>query len=382
VATTQWDPRPGSVSERESPIDFMYSQEDEMRTGNEEKMPSGGEPVATRRGSGGEGEGGSPVVAELAVVLVTTLGARTLRRTVRHLREQTIRDRIELVLVGPTEAALAELTTDDLAEFAAVRRVAVGPITNVDRSAAPGIRAATAPVVAIVEDHAYPEPAWAEAIVSAHRGPWAVVGPAVNNANPATGLSWTSHLLAYYNVMDPAPSGETRRVSRHNVTFKRAVLEPHFDRLEELLGRGGGLLPLLAAEGHRFYLEGRARIAHANPSRLPSLVELHLHAGRVSAASRSSLEGWSPAKRFAYVLGSPLFPLLRLRHMLPKLRAPENSHLLPRIAPALALGLVLDAVGQAIGFAAGPGRSEPRLDSFEYERLRHTNAADRELLSR
>ena len=67
------------------------------------------------------------------------------------------------------------------------------------RSAAPprraGILAATSPVVGLIEDHSYPGPEWAEALLRAHAGPWTGVGPAVDNANPESAASWVNYIL-------------------------------------------------------------------------------------------------------------------------------------------------------------------------------------------
>ena len=102
--------------------------------------------------------------APLVTVLVATSGrGRTVRRTLRHLRAQTIGRRIELVLIGPDEGSFGDLADEETAGFARCRRMAVGPFDEVERAFVPGIRAATAPIVALLENHVYPEPGWAAA---------------------------------------------------------------------------------------------------------------------------------------------------------------------------------------------------------------------------
>ncbi len=56
---------------------------------------------------------------------------------------------------------------------------------------------ASAPVVALVEDHAYPAPGWAEGIIDAHKNGWAAVGPVMANANPHGLMSWVNLLIEY-----------------------------------------------------------------------------------------------------------------------------------------------------------------------------------------
>ena len=56
----------------------------------------------------------------------------------------------------------------------------------------------------MIEDHSYPEPEWAEALLRAHAGPWTVVGPAVANANPDYTASWVNYVLSYGGFAPPA----------------------------------------------------------------------------------------------------------------------------------------------------------------------------------
>ena len=329
--------------------------------------------------AGGAGTGGADRPA-LSVVLVATDRFADVRRTARHLQAQTVRDRVELVVVGPEPGSLGDARPDELEGFWGVQTVyAGGPIDNVDKAAAPGIRAASAPLVGLVEDHAFPEPGWAEAVVAAFDapdGPWAAVGSTVENANPDSPLSWTNQLLAYGTWTEPVHRGPTGHVSRHNITFRKAVLDEYGDRLVDFLGRDGGLLLDLGRRGHRFFLEPAARVRHANPSLLASTVGLRFKGGRVYAATRARMGGWSAAKRAVYVAGSPAFPVLRYRKLHPKL--PTAGW---RVLPALALGLVLDAAGQAVGFAAGAGGAADDLAAFEFDRNRHMTPGDRRLLS-
>ena len=315
----------------------------------------------------------------MSVVLVAPSGLAGIRQTIAALRAQTVSDRLEVILVGPTAEGLADHDTDGATGFQAVRTVAVGPIDNPDRAAAHGIRLATASVVAIVEDHAYPEPEWADALLGAHRGGWVAVGSAYTNANPATALSWANLLLAYGLWVEPVTGGEATSISRHNIAYKRDGLLAIGPELDAALGRDGGLLHRLRAGGHRLFLEPGARIRHVNPSRLLPTLALRLDAGRLSAATRARLERWSPLRRLAYVLAGPLIPLLRARPFHSKaLRA----GLFPRVYPALALCLVLDALGQMLGFALGPGDAARRLAAFEVDRMRHLTQRDRGALER
>lgn len=111
----------------------------------------------------------------LSVILVTQGSFEALRRVVGHLRAQSVRDRIEIVLVAPSEAGL-EADPAALEGFHGVRLVATGPIEVAGVAVAAGACVAFAEIVVYVEEHSFPAPGWAEALIRAHEGPWASVG--------------------------------------------------------------------------------------------------------------------------------------------------------------------------------------------------------------
>jgi hypothetical protein len=316
----------------------------------------------------------------LTVAVVAADRFETIRRTLEALSIQTMADDLEVLLVAPDAEAVAGMPPEATARFARFETIYVGAVADVDKAATPALLKASSPVVALIEDHAYPEPAWAEAILRAHEGPWAAVGSTVANANPDADLSWVNQLLAYGEWTEPLRGGEGM-VSRHNVSFKRSWLEAYEGRLEDLLGRGGGLLPDLKRRGGRFWIAPEARVRHLNPSRLGPTVELRLHGGRLSAAGRAVSEGWPWWRRAVYVGASPLIPMVRLQRLLPKVFGPQLRHRAPRLLPLLIGALLLDGVGQALGFAFGPGRAEGRMASFEFRRDRHLTENDRRKLA-
>jgi hypothetical protein len=314
---------------------------------------------------------------QMTVIMATPGRCATLKRPLRFLRDQTIRGHIELVLIGPGQSAFDDLDPALVAGFARCLTLAVGPILEVERAFAPGIAAATAPVVALLENHVYPEPGWAEAIVRAHQGPWAVVGCVISNANVATATSCVEHLLSYAFHDEQAPVGEVARVSRNNTTYKRVALAAFGDRLPDLLPRDGGLMEELRAGGARFYREPQARLAHLNPSLPGSMLRLRLHSARASSSTRARTGRWSPGRRALYLLASPLFPLLRIRALWSRLRAPQLRKALPRVAPLLLLALLVDAFGQALGFALGEGNSAMAAGRYDLDREPYLTASDR-----
>lgn len=312
----------------------------------------------------------------LSVILVTPDGFDALRQTVRHLAAQTIRDRIEIVIVGPSRAAIAP---DDAAVegFARVELVEVGEVRSGAHGYTAGIRGASAPVVVLGEDHSFPDPDWGRALVRAHEGPWAAVGPVVANANPGSLISWADFLLGYGPWIEPAPAGEVEHLPGHNSAYKRDLLLEYGDDLESWMEAESVLHWDLRARGHRLYLEPAARTNHFNFSRLSAWLAASFHHGRTFAGRRARSWGrraW--LRRIAYTLASPLIPLVRLRRFVRDLRRSASPVSAWRLAPALLLELAVSAAGEAAGYAVGEGDSPIRVSAFEFHRERNMNPTD------
>jgi hypothetical protein len=317
--------------------------------------------------------GGAP--PELSVIVTTVDDFETVRKTVRHLRAQTVRERLEIVLVCPSADRLA-LDPAEVAGVGGVRVVEVGAITSSAAARAAGIRAAAASVIALAEDHCFPAPDWAEALIAAHRGPWVAVGPVLGNANPRTMLSWANLIVEYGPWMAPAAPREIDHLPGHNSSYKRAPLLEYGDHLREMMEAESVMQWDLVAKGHRLYHEPAARTFHLNYSLLSHSIALRFFGGRVFGGCRS--RHWPAWRRLLYTLGAPLIPAVRLTRLVRSMRrSPEQRPLLPRIVPTLALTLAVDGLGELVGYALGPGNANAILTRLEFHRPRHLNARDR-----
>lgn len=308
---------------------------------------------------------------DLSVVLVTPTDFEQIRETVHHLLTQTALDRMELVVVAPSHEAV-EAGAADLSGFPHHQVVEVGPILYRGQAAAEGVRVARAPVVALVEEHAYPELGWAEAFLDAHEGPWAAVSPVMRNANPDSVMSWTNFYRAYLGLAEPAEGGEVDNVAWHNSAYKRDLLMGFGDDLGPLLDFEGDLLCALRAQDHRFYLEPAAQTRHENVERVAPSLTMFFLKGRLEAASRAANEGWPLWRRLVYVAGSPLTPLMyvpALRSDLRRTRQPAGRVL--RTLPSLGLGLVLMAAGEVVGLLRGAEGVKHKMEAYELNRSRY-----------
>ncbi|MDX6449472.1 MAG: hypothetical protein QOD08_1935 [Gaiellaceae bacterium] len=302
---------------------------------------------------------------QLSVVLLTPDWYETVRKTVESLNVQTVRDRLELVVVAPSAGTIAEGEAQ-LSDFPHVRRVALGEITSTAKARAAGVREATAPIVAFAEDHSFPEPGWAEALIRAHGDGWSAVGPNVVNANPDRMVGWADAFLGQRKV-DPERGEVVGDLPGRNSSYRRDLLLGYGPELDELLEMETLLHWDLRAKGYELYLEPAARTTHFNHDQLPGFVREHFYVGRLFAGQRA--RRWSVGRRLAYAGAAPLIPLVRLSRILPEVRRSARKYgLLPGVLPPLLLGLLVGATGELLGYAAGVGSSRRRIVDVEFHR--------------
>jgi hypothetical protein len=309
----------------------------------------------------------------MSVLIATPHSFETLGKLIDELKAQRACDKLEVVILAASRERL-RLDESVLKEFHSYQVIEVGPFHSVATPRAVGVRAARAPVVAFAEDHAYPAPGWAEALIEAHRQPWAAVGPAIINANPQTRISRTDLFLCYGPFVAPAQSGVVSSVAGDNSTYKRGLLLKYGDRLEAMLEDEGALHRDLRAKGYQLYLEASAQTRHLNFTRMSAWLSLRYHGGRVYGARRVEQNHWSLLRRLIYIAASPLFPLLQVWPLLRVIRRPgRQPELLSRVFPEIAAALVAGVVGEVAGYACGPGDSLEKLTSLRFRRDEHTS---------
>jgi hypothetical protein len=316
----------------------------------------------------------------LSVLLITPDTFDTIRRTARFLRAQTACKQIELLIVAPSREALGAFESD-VEGFHDVRVVEVGPIEVLAQAKLEAIKLASAPVIAFAEDHCFPEPEWAAALIAAHERECAAVGPMMVNGNPRTMASCIAFVLHFGCCAGSAAARPAEHLPWHNTSFKRDLLLEFEGELDFLLLNEGILLERLRTKGHVLYLDPAARTNHVNISLLSSWYTHAFWGGRLYGSARAREYKWSPVRKLAYIAGSPLVPLLRLRRAVAQIRELGlGSRLLPRSLPLLVTGLIVHAFGEATGYALGFGDAPRRYSYFESRRIRHLVPEDRALV--
>ncbi|HVL18197.1 MAG TPA: glycosyltransferase [Gemmatimonadales bacterium] len=310
-----------------------------------------------------------PPTPSLGIILATDR-YETIRPVIRHLQRQTIRDQLEIVMVG--DASLpGGLDAAELAGFARVHVETVDSLDPISAARAAGVRAARAPLVFIGETHTYAHPTWAEALVRAQADGRAGLIPGFGNANPASPLSWAIFLLDYGQWLYLMPAGESGIAPTHNGAFRREVLLDLGENLDHALHQGDHLTLLLQSANHRMYFEPSARIDHLNVARWGPWVRERFLGGQLLAGRRAAR--WSWARRLIYFCGAPLIPMLLVSRLREVLAVARQGGLLPRgTAAAVFLGGTVSAVGEMFGYLVGDRPDvEPQMMEFELHKVQY-----------
>jgi hypothetical protein len=316
---------------------------------------------------------------EMSVVLVSLDSFERIRATMAALKAQTAKRRLEVVIVAPSKEAL-NLEDGEVQDFRSFQIVEVGPIRSTGGAIAAGFRRAQAPVVVYAEEHSYPLPTWAEALLRAHEKPWGAVGPAILNDNPTTIVSWANLFTDFGPSVHAALGGVATHLAWHHTSYKRGLLSGYpKEQLQNYLETEGLLHQALQERGFQLYLEPAAKSSHVNVSTIPSLIQCEFVGGRLFGAARMRHHRWSIGRRLLYILACPLIAIVRMRRTLREVRrAGQLDDLFPRILPSMLAAVVAHCLGEISGYAFGAGNAAWRRVPCELNRSQFLTESERE----
>jgi hypothetical protein len=287
----------------------------------------------------------------LSVVVASVNGWDLLEPTLRSIDSLPERPEMQVIVVDRTGGSTREKLR---AHQPRVELVEVSEPLSIPRLRYLGVCRASAPIVAIVEDHGEVNPGWAQAILQAHQGPWGAVGGPVENGRSGF-VNWAAFLCEYTPYMGPLSEGPSNDLPGNNVAYKRDHLLKHARVLES--GKWESWInDRLRADGVPTGTTNQMVVRHIKPFRLGEFLVQRFHFSRSFAAMRRSEQ--SPAQRLVYAFGCVALPpvlLLRIaRAVLGKKR--HRSAFIASI-PLLLLMLTAGAVGEMVGYFSGPGTS-------------------------
>lgn len=220
-----------------------------------------------------------------------------------------------------------------------------------------GYPLARAPIVAASEDHTRVAVGWAAAILECHaeNPDAAAIGGSVDNGTTTSYAEWASFLCGHDREL--APLGRAQPVGvigGTNVSYKRQAL----DRLRPLTGIGVNdavFTRELARGGAKLLVDDRISCWHEQHMSFRRATFLHYHAGRMGAGGRRQRVSVAELARIAITPLAPLILTARLGLWLFQ-RGRYRARFVYEL-PAIVWLFGARAVGEIVGYAAGPGRS-------------------------
>ena len=305
----------------------------------------------------------------LAAIVVIPNTYDTVRRTMSYLQAQTAAKQMEVVFVV-SSLEKCNLDKTELTCFHSWQVVEIGSISSIARGFAAGIRKARAAVVALTEDHSFPEANWAQTLITAHQQPWAAVGPCVKNGNPDSLISWGDFYVSYSEWSPPISSGTMRHLPGHNSSYKKDILLAYGERLGDLMQAESVLHRYFTAQGYQLWLESNTYTLHSNFTAWMPWIKAQYYAGRQFAATWA--QPWPWHRRLMFTIGSPGIPWLRLWRIQKHVRRAHGAGFFIRLLPLLLVGLIMNGLGQMKGYAAGVGDSVEKITEHERHRFKDT----------
>ncbi len=288
----------------------------------------------------------------LSVVVPSVNGFDDLSLTLAALERQRTDVALEVLVVDRLGPALREQVR---ARFPLVTLLEVSADATIPAMRALAFRAATAPSVAVIEDHVIVPDGWAKALLAAQTPSTPVVAGAVENAATDRLVDWAAYLCEYSHCTPPIPAGPAEWLTGNNVVYPREILE-RYRSVVESGGWENRLHDALKADGVPLTCRPEIVVGHKMHYTFGLYMSQRYLYSRSYAGARAQGAGF--AKRMAMGAASLALPPVLFWRTVSRIRA-KGRHLgeLVRSLPLIAMFVVAWAAGEAVGYVAGPGDS-------------------------
>ena len=231
--------------------------------------------------------------------------------------------------------------------------------TPIPQMRAAAFEIATAPLIAVIEDHVVVPSGWSEIVVRAAHETGGVVGGPVENLAKRTLIDRAAFLCEYSHCLPPGRAGLSSWLPGNNVAYPAATLRPH-----AAIAAAGGweneVHAAITASGGQLIFVPEMVAGHDMSYSLGGYMSQRYLYARSYAGNR--LRGASFALRAAYAIATLALPaLLLLRISRNVLGNPAYRKSLLMSLPLLVLFVVAWAAGEGVGYLAGPGDASGKV---------------------
>ena len=288
---------------------------------------------------------------DVSVIVPYVNGHTDLRDCLTALRQQE-NARVEMMVVsrkGPAEDGKVREQFPD-----AVVIPVAGDI-SIPEMRAMAIGKASAPAVAVIEDHVIVPRDWAWRLIAALDEGHDVVGGAIENAATERYVDWAAFLCEYSGSLPPLPSGPSEGVPGNNVIYRKSVL----DRYKAVLAEHkweDRLHGAMRADGVELIMRPDIVVGHKMHYTVGLYTSQRFLYSRSYAGAR--VRGAPLGKRLAMGAAAFALPPLMFYRTMRRIVA-KRVHLghLVKSVPLLCLFVLSWGAGEVVGYWFGPGRS-------------------------
>jgi len=235
----------------------------------------------------------------------------------------------------------------------------VEPSVTIPDMRALAFDAASAPAVAVIEDHVIVPVGWARKMLDALGPGDRVVGGAVENAATTTTLDWAAFLCEYSHCLPPLPSGSVEWLTGNNVVYPRTLLEQFRPVVRE--GKWENYLhDAFRLKGITLDCHPDIVVGHKKHYTFGEYLSQRYLYARSYAGAR--VKDGSPAMKAAYGLAALVLPpLLFFRTVSRILKKGRHQEWLVRSVPMIAVFVCAWGLGEVVGYWFGAGDSLSRV---------------------
>ena len=310
---------------------------------------------------------GQPFVS---AILVVGECRKRCQDALNALLAQTLIDRMEIVVVDVANTSEPDLVYPVQSPTRYFRK---SPAMHWQEARILALQESRAEIIAFTEEHAYPEPRWAEAVLKAHRaGEWPIVGYAFRNANPDSYISRGGLISDYGRFMLPLESGVKGSTSGNNTAYKRGFLEEAMREFGTFPFPDFILQDYCVIKGLPLYVASDAVLYHENYENIRGLMAANFFYCHVMAGNRARFYKWSTARRLLYFCGTVFAapPLKAWRLVVSFKGRPGLLTEFIKTFPVSLLTFFVSSVGEAIGYIYQIPEAEYRFTRWEINTLR------------
>ncbi len=161
------------------------------------------------------------VVPQLSVVVPSVNGWNDLRGALDALKVAAREVPLEVIV---PERCGDPVRVEISLRHPSVRILPVPEDTSIPRMRALAFAAATAPMVAVIEDHVLVASDWASRIVALRALGHRVIGGRVENAATERAVDWAAFLCEYHTALTSRPAGPSEWLTGNNTAYDRGAL--------------------------------------------------------------------------------------------------------------------------------------------------------------